>query len=111
MTFGLQCDEKTSFAILDRAAEGGITFIDTADAYPLGGTMDTAGRSEEIVGKWLRGRRANFIVSRRSGPVEMMSTGAPTSSSNRCIYPRAGAGSALADSRPAVLVAQPGISS
>ncbi len=63
MTFGLQCDEKTSFAILDRAVEGGITFIDTADAYPLGGTMETAGRSEEIVGKWLRGRRADFIVA------------------------------------------------
>ncbi len=63
MTFGLQCDEKISSAILDRAAEGGITFIDTADVYPLGGTMETVGRSEEIVGKWLRGRRADFIVA------------------------------------------------
>jgi len=63
MTFGLQCDEKTSLRILDRAAEGGITFIDTADAYPLGGTLETAGRSEEIVGKWLRGRRGDFIVA------------------------------------------------
>ncbi len=59
MTFGLQCDEKTS----DRAAEGGITFIDSADAYPLGGTLETAGRSEEIVGKWLRGRRGDFVVA------------------------------------------------
>jgi len=63
MTFGLQCDEKTSLRILDRAAEGGITFIDTADAYPLGGTLETVGRSEEIVGKWLRGRRGDFIVA------------------------------------------------
>ncbi len=63
MTFGLQCDEKTSFDILDRAAEGGITFIDSADAYPLGGTLETAGRSEEIVGKWLRGRRGDFVVA------------------------------------------------
>jgi len=63
MTFGLQCDEKTSLRVLDRAAEGGITFIDTADAYPLGGTLETAGRSEEIVGKWLRGRRGDFIVA------------------------------------------------
>ena len=29
MTFGLQCDEPTSVAILDRAAAGGITFLDT----------------------------------------------------------------------------------
>ena len=37
MTFGLQCDEPTSAAILDRAFEGGIDFIDTSDVYPLGG--------------------------------------------------------------------------
>ncbi|MDP9235919.1 MAG: aldo/keto reductase [Chloroflexota bacterium] len=58
MTFGLQCDEPTSFAILDRAFEGGIDFIDTADVYPLGGDTTTAGRTEEIVGKWMR-ERAN----------------------------------------------------
>ena len=50
MTFGLQCGEKTSFAILDAAAAAGITFLDTADVYPLGGGTDTAGRTEEITG-------------------------------------------------------------
>ena len=39
MTFGLQVDEPSSFAILDHAAEKGITFLDTADAYPLGGAI------------------------------------------------------------------------
>ena len=63
MTFGLQCDEKTSVAILDRAAAGGVTFLDTADVYPLGGTGDTVGRTEEIVGRWLQGRRDDFIVA------------------------------------------------
>ncbi len=63
MTFGLQCDEPTSVQILDRAAEGGITFIDTADVYPLGGTGDTVGRTEEIVGRWLSGRRDRFILA------------------------------------------------
>jgi aryl-alcohol dehydrogenase-like predicted oxidoreductase len=63
MTFGLQCDERTSFAILDAAAEAGITLLDTADVYPLGGTVDMAGRTEEILGKWLRGRREQFIVA------------------------------------------------
>jgi aryl-alcohol dehydrogenase (NADP+) len=63
MTFGLQCDEPASVAILNRAAEGGITFIDTSDVYPLGGTADTVGRTEEILGRWLRGRRHDFIVA------------------------------------------------
>jgi aryl-alcohol dehydrogenase-like predicted oxidoreductase len=63
MTFGLQCDEATSFLILDAAAAAGITFLDTADVYPLGGTHETAGRTEEIIGKWLRGKRENFVVA------------------------------------------------
>jgi aryl-alcohol dehydrogenase (NADP+) len=63
MTFGLQCDEPASVAILNRAAEGGITFLDTADAYPLGGTDETVGRTEEILGRWLRGRRQNFLIA------------------------------------------------
>jgi aryl-alcohol dehydrogenase (NADP+) len=63
MTFGLQCDEPTSFAIMDAAAEAGITFLDTADVYPLGGTLEAVGRTEQIAGKWLRGRRDRFIVA------------------------------------------------
>ena len=63
MTFGLQVDEPSSFAILDHAAEKGITFLDTADAYPLGGDLTTAGRTEEIVGKWLRGKRDQYVVA------------------------------------------------
>jgi len=70
MTFGLQCDEKTSFAILDAAAGHGITFLDTADAYPLGGKLTDMGRTEEILGKWLKGRREQFIVATKcSGKV------------------------------------------
>jgi aryl-alcohol dehydrogenase-like predicted oxidoreductase len=65
MTFGLQCDEATSFAILDRAVDGGIDFIDTADVYPLGGGLDTVGRTEEIVGKWMtaRGNRSRIVLA------------------------------------------------
>src|SRR6185295_2056385 len=63
MTFGLQCDEPTSVAIMDRAAEGGVTFFDTADVYPLGGDRSTVGRTEEIVGRWLHGRREQFVVA------------------------------------------------
>lgn len=63
MTFGLQCDERRSVSILDRAAEGGIDFLDTADVYPLGGWRETAGATEEIVGRWLSGKRGNFILA------------------------------------------------
>ncbi len=72
MTFGLQCDEPTSVAILNTAADQGITFLDTADVYPLGGDVTTVGRTEEIIGRWLMGKRDDFIIatkcSGRMGP-------------------------------------------
>ena len=63
MTFGLQCDEPTSVAILDRALGGGITFLDTSDVYPLGGSLETVGRTEEIIGRWLGTRRHEVILA------------------------------------------------
>jgi aryl-alcohol dehydrogenase-like predicted oxidoreductase len=63
MTFGVQCDEAASHAILDAAYEAGIDFLDTADVYPLGGGPDRVGRTEEIVGSWLKGRRDDVIVA------------------------------------------------
>jgi aryl-alcohol dehydrogenase-like predicted oxidoreductase len=63
MTFGLQCDEAASFAILDRAAEHGVDFLDTADCYPVPLTLETAGRTEEILGRWLQGKRQRYVVA------------------------------------------------
>jgi 1-deoxyxylulose-5-phosphate synthase len=63
MTFGLQSDEATGFAVMDRAAEGGVDFFDTSDAYPLGGDFATRGRTEEIVGRWLAGKRDRIILA------------------------------------------------
>jgi aryl-alcohol dehydrogenase-like predicted oxidoreductase len=63
MTFGLQSDEATGFAIMDKAAEAGIDFFDTSDAYPLGGDLATRGRTEEIIGRWLGGKRERFIIA------------------------------------------------
>ena len=72
MTFGLQCDEATSVAVLDRAAEGGVDFVDTSDVYPLGGDLTTVGRTEEFLGRWLKGKRDRFVVATkcfgRTGP-------------------------------------------
>jgi aryl-alcohol dehydrogenase-like predicted oxidoreductase len=63
MTFGNQADEAVSRAIMDRAADGGVTFIDTADVYPFGGGLEMIGRTEEIIGRWLAGRRDEFVVA------------------------------------------------
>ena len=63
MTFGQQADEATSFAILDKAAAAGVNFLDTADAYPVPPEPATSGRTEEIIGRWLKGRRDQFVVA------------------------------------------------
>jgi 1-deoxyxylulose-5-phosphate synthase len=63
MTFGGQCDEARSHAILDAAAVNGIDFLDTANVYPMGGGPATAGRTEEIIGRWLEGKRHKFVVA------------------------------------------------
>ncbi|WP_322071104.1 aldo/keto reductase [Paraburkholderia bannensis] len=66
MTFGLQTEEDVSRLILDKAADAGVNFIDTADVYPLGGGETHAGRTEEIVGRWLKGRRERFILATKA---------------------------------------------
>ena len=72
MTFGLQTEEAVAHEILAKAASAGVNFIDTADVYPLGGGLPTAGRTEEIIGRWLKGQRESFVVATkavgRTGP-------------------------------------------
>jgi aryl-alcohol dehydrogenase-like predicted oxidoreductase len=70
MTFGSFADESASLAILDRAIEGGVDFLDCAEIYPVPPDEKYAGRSEEIVGKWLTGRRREslFIATKIAGP-------------------------------------------
>jgi aryl-alcohol dehydrogenase-like predicted oxidoreductase len=65
MTFGIQADETAARAILDRAWDAGVYFIDTADVYPLGATPDLVGRTEEIIGRWLaaRGNRDQIVLA------------------------------------------------
>ncbi len=66
MTFGNQCDEKTSFAILDKAWGSGVNFIDTADVYPLPPELNTVGATETIIGNWFSahpGRRHETILA------------------------------------------------
>jgi len=63
MTFGLQTDRAESFGIMDGAEEAGINFFDVADVYPVGGTLETAGRTEEIVGEWMAAKRDRFVLA------------------------------------------------
>ncbi|WP_141713054.1 aldo/keto reductase, partial [Streptomyces sparsogenes] len=69
MNFGWVTDEPTGFAILDRAVEEGINFIDTADVYggPQSPDMTQGyGLSEEIIGRWLAqggGRRDRIVLA------------------------------------------------
>ena len=57
MTFGFQTKEDESVRILDTALEAGLNFLDTADAYPLGGSLETIGETERIIGRWMKARR------------------------------------------------------
>ena len=66
MTFGLQTEEPIAREILGKAASAGVNFIDTADVYPLGGDLATVGRTEEIVGRWLKGQRESFVLATKA---------------------------------------------
>jgi aryl-alcohol dehydrogenase-like predicted oxidoreductase len=67
MTFGKQSDESTAFSIMDLAAQAGINFIDVADVYPVPPSFDLVGRTEEIVGRWLKGRRGQVVLATKCG--------------------------------------------
>lgn len=66
-TFGKQTDEAEAFRMFDMASEAGVNFIDTADMYPAGASEIEVGRSEEITGRWLKGRRSRFILATKGG--------------------------------------------
>jgi aryl-alcohol dehydrogenase-like predicted oxidoreductase len=59
-TFGWAIDEKTSIAVIGRALDLGVNFIDTADMYDQG-------RSEESVGRALKGRRSQVVLATKFG--------------------------------------------
>jgi aryl-alcohol dehydrogenase-like predicted oxidoreductase len=70
MTFGSMADERESLAILDRAFDAGVDFLDAAEVYPVPPDEKWVGRTEEICGKWLAGRARDAVVvaSKVAGP-------------------------------------------
>ena len=65
MTFGEQNTEAEGHAQLDRAAAAGINLIDAAELYPIAPKAETQGRTEEIIGSWLkaRGDRDDVLIA------------------------------------------------
>lgn len=70
MTFGSMADEAQSRAILDRAFDAGVNFLDVAEVYPVPPDPKWAGASEEIVGKWMADRRRDeiLVATKVAGP-------------------------------------------
>ncbi len=65
MTWGEQNTQKDAFQQMDYADDRGINFIDTAETYPIMPRKETYGRTEKIIGNWLkdRGNRDKIIIA------------------------------------------------
>ncbi len=70
MTFGSQTDEAEALRILDASFDAGIDFYDTAEGYPVPPDAKWVGRTEDIVGRWLKTkpRDAIILATKVSGP-------------------------------------------
>ena len=67
--FGWTVDEQTSFRLLDRLLEAGLTFLDTADVYSRWADGNRGGESEAIIGRWMkaRGCRDRIVLATKVG--------------------------------------------
>ena len=74
MPFGSQVDESTSIRLLDLAYDGGINFVDTAEMYASPPSTESYGKSERILGKWLRTKSRESVVlsTKIAGPNDGM---------------------------------------
>ena len=76
MTFGEQVDEPTAHAIMDRAVERGINFLDTAEMYAVPPRAETFNATEKIMGNWLAARpglRQKLVIATKvAGPARGM---------------------------------------
>ena len=67
MTFGSGADEAMSHRIMDESVEAGINFFDTAENYPVPPKREWAGETENIVGRWMKGKDPRFPVQATAG--------------------------------------------
>lgn len=68
MTFGEQNTEAEGHAQMDRAVAAGVNLLDAAELYPIPPKQETQGRTEEIIGSWLkaRGGRDRVLVATKA---------------------------------------------
>lgn len=62
MTWGEQNTEAEAHAQLSYAADAGITTLDTAELYPVPPRAETAGRTDQYIASWLKGRDRSKTV-------------------------------------------------
>ncbi|UJG44646.1 MAG: aldo/keto reductase [Candidatus Heimdallarchaeum endolithica] len=65
MQFGWRVEKEESFAIMDKALELGINCFDTADIYSYWADNSYPGKTEKIIGEWLKDRavREDLILA------------------------------------------------
>lgn len=65
MTWGQQNTEAEGHAQMDLAFSRGVNFIDTAELYPIPPKAETQGRTEKIIGSWMKakGNRDKVILA------------------------------------------------
>ena len=72
MTFGEQVGQEAAHAILDRALERGVNFLDTAEMYSVPPKPETFGATEAILGEWFARRpgvrQKVVLASKVAGP-------------------------------------------
>ena len=70
MTWGQQNSESEAHEQLDYAVAQGISFIDTAEMYPVPPNAQTQGRTETFIGTWLRRQQRDqlCIATKVAGP-------------------------------------------
>ncbi|MEM7489440.1 MAG: aldo/keto reductase [Pseudomonadota bacterium] len=81
MTFGTQTPEAEAHAQMDMAADRGVTWLDTAEMYPVNPVRaDTVGLTEAIVGRWVAKAPGRLkIATKHSGRGAHARDGAPIS--------------------------------
>ncbi len=62
MTFGKQNTLEDAKEQLDYAVACGVNFLDAAEMYPVPGSADTQGRTEEYIGEWLHQQQRDKII-------------------------------------------------
>jgi aryl-alcohol dehydrogenase-like predicted oxidoreductase len=76
MTWGEQNNQEQGFAQMDYALDQGVNFWDTAEMYAVPPRKETYGRTEEIIGNWLKARRLRdkvVLATKVAGPDQRFS--------------------------------------